>query len=161
MSIRYGKTWTLLPLLLTAVNDGRLTLDDIFVKSIINPRKIFNLPEQPETWIEVDKKAEYEIRAAIHAFENAVLKLRHGLFPVNDLSNLFGTGETYRLACTFTLGSVALFDFPAGLLPVSFPGQGLLDPELLTRLEVKGVTFHLLNNVLLLDFTLEAAKGVF
>ena len=62
---------------------------------------------------------------------------------------------------TFTLGSVALFDFPAGLLPVSFPGQGLLDPELLTRLEVKGVTFHLLNNVLLLDFTLEAAKGVF
>ncbi len=55
---------TLLPLLLTAVNDGRLTLDDIFVKSIINPRKIFNLPEQPETWIEVDQKAEYEIRAA-------------------------------------------------------------------------------------------------
>jgi len=55
---------TLLPLLLTAVNDGRLSLDDIFVKSMINPRKIFNLPEQPETWIEVDEKAEYEIRAA-------------------------------------------------------------------------------------------------
>jgi len=27
-------------------------------------------------------RREYKIRAAIHAFENAVLKLRHGLFPV-------------------------------------------------------------------------------
>jgi len=55
---------TLLPLLLTAVDDGRLTVDDIIQKSVINPRKIFNLPEQPETWIEVDETAEYEIKAA-------------------------------------------------------------------------------------------------
>jgi len=31
-------------------------------------------------------RCENEIRAAIHAFENAVLKLRHGLFPVNSSS---------------------------------------------------------------------------
>jgi len=31
-------------------------------------------------------RCEYEIRAAIDAFENAVLKLRHGLFPVESLS---------------------------------------------------------------------------
>ena len=55
---------TLLPLLLTAVDDGRLTVDNIIQKSVINPRKIFNLPEQPETWIEVDETAEYEIKAA-------------------------------------------------------------------------------------------------
>jgi len=55
---------TLLPLLLTAVDLGRLTLDDVTQKSVINPRKIFNLPEQPETWIEVDETAEYEIKAA-------------------------------------------------------------------------------------------------
>jgi len=55
---------TLLPLLLTAVNEKRLTIDDILQKSVVNPRKIFNLPEQPETWIEVDEGAEYEIRAA-------------------------------------------------------------------------------------------------
>ncbi|GAB4457160.1 MAG: dihydroorotase [Anaerolineales bacterium] len=63
---------TLLPLLLTAVDLGpfgaaqgrRLTLDDLIQKSVINPRKIFRLPEQPETWIEVDETAEYEIRAA-------------------------------------------------------------------------------------------------
>jgi len=55
---------TLLPLLLTAVDAERLTMDDIIQKSVINPRKIFNLPEQPETWIEVDETAEYEIKAA-------------------------------------------------------------------------------------------------
>ena len=57
---------TLLPLLLTAVDDGRLTIDRIIQKSVVNPRKIFNLPEQPETWIEVDETAEYEIKAADH-----------------------------------------------------------------------------------------------
>ena len=62
---------TLLPLLLTAVDSsagsehrlGRLTLDEFIQKSVINPRKIFHLPEQPETWIEVDEHAEYEIKA--------------------------------------------------------------------------------------------------
>ena len=57
---------TLLPLLLTAVDDGRLTVNDIFQKSVINPRKIFNLPEQAGTWIEVDENAEYEINAENH-----------------------------------------------------------------------------------------------
>lgn len=55
---------TLLPLLLTAVDDGRLTMDDIIQKSVVAPRKIFNLPEQPETWVEVDENASYEIHAA-------------------------------------------------------------------------------------------------
>ena len=54
---------TLLPLLLTGVHDGRLTIDDIVQKSVINPRKIFNLPKQPETWVEVDENAVYEIKA--------------------------------------------------------------------------------------------------
>jgi carbamoyl-phosphate synthase/aspartate carbamoyltransferase/dihydroorotase len=61
---------TLLPLLLTAVGDGRhrarrvLTMDDIIQKSVTNPRRIFNLPEQPQTWIEVDENARYEIKAS-------------------------------------------------------------------------------------------------
>ncbi len=55
---------TALPLLLTAVSESRLTIPDIIQKMYTNPRKIFNLPEQPETWIEVDENAEYEIHAA-------------------------------------------------------------------------------------------------
>jgi carbamoyl-phosphate synthase/aspartate carbamoyltransferase/dihydroorotase len=55
---------TMLPLLLTAVDHGRLTMDDIIRRCVINPRKIFSLPEQPETWVEVDEGAKYEIHAA-------------------------------------------------------------------------------------------------
>jgi carbamoyl-phosphate synthase/aspartate carbamoyltransferase/dihydroorotase len=57
---------TALPLLLTAVHEGRLTVDHIIEKCFTNPRRIFNLPAQPETWIEVDQDAVYEIRAADH-----------------------------------------------------------------------------------------------
>jgi carbamoyl-phosphate synthase/aspartate carbamoyltransferase/dihydroorotase len=55
---------TLLPLLLTAVSEGRLSLDQLIEKSVTAPRRIFGLPAQPETWVEVDEKAGYEIRAA-------------------------------------------------------------------------------------------------
>ncbi|HEX7975103.1 MAG TPA: hypothetical protein VF498_11895 [Anaerolineales bacterium] len=55
---------TALPLLLTAVHEGRLTLEDLVVRMSDNPRRIFNLPEQPETWIEVDLDADWEISAA-------------------------------------------------------------------------------------------------
>lgn len=54
---------TALPLLLTAIDRRRLTFDGLIQKSVTNPRRIFNLPEQPETWIEVDEDAEYEIKA--------------------------------------------------------------------------------------------------
>jgi carbamoyl-phosphate synthase/aspartate carbamoyltransferase/dihydroorotase len=55
---------TLLPLLLTAVSESRITIPDIIQKSVINPRKIFSLPDQPETWVEVDENARYEIKAS-------------------------------------------------------------------------------------------------
>ncbi len=55
---------TILPLLLTAVSESRLTIPDIIQKMHINPKRIFNLPDQPETWIEVDENASYEIHAS-------------------------------------------------------------------------------------------------
>jgi len=55
---------TALPLLLTAVREGRLTIDQLLQKCVTNPRRIFMLPEQAETWIEVEPDAAYEIRAA-------------------------------------------------------------------------------------------------
>ncbi|KAJ6463227.1 hypothetical protein C8R47DRAFT_1327006, partial [Mycena vitilis] len=42
-----------LPLLLTAVQDGRLTLDDIRVRLHDNPFHIFGLPDQTQTHVEV------------------------------------------------------------------------------------------------------------
>ena len=55
---------TALPMLLTAVHAGKLTVDDIVARSYTNPRKIFGLPEQPDTWVEVDPDAEWSINAA-------------------------------------------------------------------------------------------------
>ncbi len=52
---------TILPLLLTAVQEGRLQKEDIVQKMFINPKKIFSLPEQKETWVEVDENHSYEI----------------------------------------------------------------------------------------------------
>src|SRR6266568_2294656 len=54
-----------------------------------------------------------------------------------------------------------LLNLPAILLPVSFAGQRLLGPELLARLQIEGVPLDFLDDVLLLDLSLEAAKGVF
>lgn len=55
---------TALSLLLTAVLQGRLSLDDVVVRMFTNPMRIFNLPEQVKTWIEVDPEPTWEIRSA-------------------------------------------------------------------------------------------------
>jgi len=55
---------TALPLFLTAVQEGRLTMEALLARMVANPRRIFNLPEQPDTWIEVDQNAAWEIHAA-------------------------------------------------------------------------------------------------
>lgn len=54
---------TALPLLLTAVYERRLTLDDLILRMYHNPQRIFGLPPQTETWIEVDEDAIWEIQA--------------------------------------------------------------------------------------------------
>lgn len=55
---------TALPLLLTAVREGRLTLDDLIERMVVNPRRIFGLPHQPGTYVAVDPQAEWELRAS-------------------------------------------------------------------------------------------------
>lgn len=55
---------TILPLILTAVTESRITIPDIIEKMHTNPKRIFQLPDQPETWVEVNEDASYEIRAA-------------------------------------------------------------------------------------------------
>ena len=52
---------TAMPLLLTAVNQGRLTLQDIIDKYHTNPKKIFSLPDQEDTYIEIDLHRKYKI----------------------------------------------------------------------------------------------------
>ncbi len=48
-----------LPLLLTAAAEGRLSYDRILSLLYTNPRRIYQLPEQQETWVEVDEHSSY------------------------------------------------------------------------------------------------------
>ena len=55
----------MLPLMLTLVDQGWLTLEDLIMKMYENPKKIFNLPEQPDTYIEVDQDEKWIIPEAM------------------------------------------------------------------------------------------------
>ncbi len=52
---------TMLPLLLTAVHAGRLSLDDIVERCVDAPRRIYGLPATPDTSIDVDVDAEWTV----------------------------------------------------------------------------------------------------
>ena len=56
--------------------------------------------------------------------------------------------------------TTGLFEIPATLLPVSLSGQGLLDPFPFSRLQVKRVLLHFLDDIFLLHFPLEPAEGI-
>jgi len=55
---------TALGLLLSAVRQGRMTMDDLLARCHTNPRRIFALPEQPQTWVEMDPEAAWQVRAS-------------------------------------------------------------------------------------------------
>ncbi len=55
---------TALPFYLTAVQAGRLTLDQLIARCHTNPKRIFDMPDQPETWVEMDEDVVWRIRGA-------------------------------------------------------------------------------------------------
>lgn len=54
---------TALPLMLTAVNSGRLSIETLISKMYTNPKRIFNLPDQPDTYTEINIDHKYSISA--------------------------------------------------------------------------------------------------
>ena len=48
-----------LPLLLTAAAEGRLSYERLVTLLAVNPRRIYGLPEQQDTWVEVDTQTSY------------------------------------------------------------------------------------------------------
>lgn len=52
---------TMLPLLLTAMYEGRLTLDDLVARLHTNPARIFHLPISASTWVDVDPNTVYDL----------------------------------------------------------------------------------------------------
>ncbi len=52
---------TALPLLLTAVHEGRLSMEALIARLHTNPHRIFGIAPQPDTWVEIDPHATWEI----------------------------------------------------------------------------------------------------
>lgn len=55
---------TALPLYLELVREELLTMDGLVARTVENPRKIFGIAPQPETWVEVDPDATWVARGA-------------------------------------------------------------------------------------------------
>lgn len=55
---------TALGLMLTAMNQGRLTLQDLVSRMVERPGQIYGLPPSEDTWIEVDAKERWEVKGA-------------------------------------------------------------------------------------------------
>lgn len=53
---------TTLPLLLTTMSEGRITQEEIIRLCHTRAKEIFQLPDQPNTYVEVDENESYEIR---------------------------------------------------------------------------------------------------
>jgi carbamoyl-phosphate synthase/aspartate carbamoyltransferase/dihydroorotase len=49
--------------MLTAVHEDRLTIERLIELMATNPRRIYNLPEQPDTQVEIDMNERYVIRS--------------------------------------------------------------------------------------------------
>jgi carbamoyl-phosphate synthase/aspartate carbamoyltransferase/dihydroorotase len=103
---------TSLPLFLTAVSEGRLSFDDLIARCYTNPQRIFGLPVQPETWVEIDPEARWEIRAAAQhtrcawtPFEGMPVRGRvtrvvlrgHEAFRAGQILSQPGTGQNIHI----------------------------------------------------------------
>lgn len=69
---------TALPLFLTAVHEGKLTLADVEARMAVNVRRIFALPVQEDTYVEIDPDER-------HVFEGAKGESRAGWSPFDGV----------------------------------------------------------------------------
>lgn len=53
---------TALPLYLELVREGLISIEQLIDRVAHNPRRLFHLPDQPETWIEIDPDEEWIVR---------------------------------------------------------------------------------------------------
>jgi len=98
---------TTLPLLLQAVNEKRLTIERLIDMTSVNPRKIFNIPEQPDTYVEVDLDAPQTIS-------------NEGLFTKAGWTPFVGMEIKGKVLRTVIRGQTV---FENGLIPDGATGQ--------------------------------------
>ncbi|KAI8845118.1 hypothetical protein BJ741DRAFT_659217 [Chytriomyces cf. hyalinus JEL632] len=86
-----------LPLLLTAVSEGRLTLEDIVLRMHSRPRDIFNLPDQSDTYTEVEVDRKFEVTEGTFGSWSAL----NGRFVSGSVHRVVLRGQTIFLDGAF------------------------------------------------------------
>ncbi len=99
---------TALPLFLTAVKEGRLSLEDLVQRMHHRVRAIWRLPAQPNTWVEIDPDASWEIP-------------EHGWYTRSDWTPFAGWRVFGRVRRVVLRGQDAYRDDQGVLAP---PGYG-------------------------------------
>ncbi|KAG0286966.1 hypothetical protein BGZ98_004864, partial [Dissophora globulifera] len=72
-SVAHAGIQETLPLLIDAVNKGRLSMEELIAKLYTNPRKIFSLPEQKDSYVEVETDRSCVIASTSGPFAGKVL----------------------------------------------------------------------------------------
>ncbi|EDO29083.1 predicted protein, partial [Nematostella vectensis] len=114
---------TMLPLLLTAVHQGRLTIEDLVKRLYTNPRRIFGLPEQKDTYVDVEIGSEWTIPKAM-AYSRAQWTPFAGMKVFGSVRRVVLRGETACIDGQVLLNPKLLHCFYR-------PNQVLLNPKLL------------------------------
>eukprot|EP01113_Clastostelium_recurvatum_P033495 TRINITY_DN4424_c0_g1_i4.p1 TRINITY_DN4424_c0_g1~~TRINITY_DN4424_c0_g1_i4.p1 ORF type:complete len:2277 (-),score=593.99 TRINITY_DN4424_c0_g1_i4:57-6887(-) len=83
---------TTLPLMLTAVDQGRITLAQLVEKLHTNPSRIFGIPIQPDTWVEVDMDEHWTLPTAM-AYSKCQWTPFRGMHVVGKIRRVVLRGE--------------------------------------------------------------------
>jgi hypothetical protein len=107
---------------------------------------------------------EHEFGAAVDALQGLILVFHNWLPFLNGASPaaLVGGEHQHPSACVHPhLSEAGSVLFVSGLLSAAFASQRLLDPSLFSRFQVEGMFLDLLDDVFLLNLSLEPTKRVF
>jgi hypothetical protein len=123
-------------------------------------------------------RGEDEIRTAVDALENPILKFDHGTILELERGNgclrfpcYLRNADSGGAQVPKKHGQVtqvlpfsearSLFDLPAALLPVTLPGESCCDALFFSWLQIERMPLDLFYDVFLLHFSFEAPEGIF
>lgn len=119
-----------LPLLLTAVSEGRMTIDDITRRLHDNPKSIFELHEQTNTSVEIDIDRPYVVQAS------SVWSPFVGRTLRGAVSRVVFQGKTICLDGEILNDSPQGADMSSHLIQPTSPTVGPMSPDLRAQPEV-------------------------
>ena len=103
---------TTLPLLLNAVSEKRLTMDDIIRLCHTNPARIFNIPIQKDTYTEIDPNNRYSINDK-HLFTKCKWTPFKGMGVKGKVKRVILRGQTIFENGEFKTGPIGKVIYPA------------------------------------------------